>query len=351
MLNLFKNSMLGLVVGLAAAAAIGCGGEDSNQSPGVVSKIVDSVAVAISEGFGESEVVMATATEDETKPAIEEGSFGPIGRMIRTTDKLYAASPNGLIIYDFGSREYSLAPSTSEVRAVVEHAGNIYAGGADLYRLADGVLEKQPEQFEGVINTLQSYEHRLMIGTTTGLYSTSIFGKELLFEDVSVTAMVSGGGGLWVGTDGQGLYRWDGRDFQKRFLRRDSSLFDYIAALDFSHNHLYAASPNGLHVFNGGTWTTYVTSDGIPDANINDIDASGWMVYIGTDAGVVSLYDDQIAPVEGLEQQAVNGVVRKGNKLIYSTDADGIFRRSGKHQTQLVPPKELDQGELLLTAG
>ncbi len=351
MLKFNSKIISGLIIlSVLMLAVIGCDKGAENKK-GVIAQMVDSVAVAVGEGFAESALINVAAVDTEVEMVGEINGPGAVGQIVIGTNHLYGLCDAGLVVYDFAENDYSLIQNESPLMAITEHEGSIYVGGTELYRLVDGRLVKQEDQFEGVISALYSFEYRLMVGTEVNLYSTGIFGNELLLEDVSVSAMVSGGGGLWVGTDGQGLYRWDGDQFKKRYLRRDTALFDTILTLDFNHNHLYAASVNGLHLFNGGNWTTYTATDGIPMGEITDIDASGWVVYIGSDSGVVSLYNDELKRVDGLEYESVNSLARQGMRLIFSTDAEGIIRQSGKNRKTLVPYQEEKEAEYLLSAG
>ncbi|MDF1545681.1 MAG: hypothetical protein P1R58_11330 [bacterium] len=338
-----------LVLSVFSLVMIGCE-KETEQNKGAIAQMVDSVAVAVGKGFTETALVNAAAVDTEVQPAVQESGPGVADKMVLVSDNLYALCDAGVAVYDFTSKECTVIGSDADLNAIAEYEGSIYVGGTDLYRIENGNLIKQEEQFEGVISSLHSFEFRLMVGTQANLYSTGIFGQELLLEDVAVSAMASGGGGLWVGTDGQGLYRWDGENFQKRFLRRDTTLFDTILELDFSHNHLYAASVNGLHIYDGGDWTTYTVMDGLPAGDITAIDASGWVVYIGSDSGVVSLYDEELNRVAGLEFEPVNYVVRKGISLIASTETEGIIRQSGKSRKVLVPVEANEETEFLLSA-
>jgi len=120
-------------------------------------------------------------------------------------------------------------------------------------------------------------------------------------DDVSVTAMVSDGAGMWIVIDGQGLYRWDGDMFRKRYLLRDTSIFDNVYALDFNHDHLYVGAATGFFIFNGGRWEHRTIDNGLPSDDVRTIDASSWIVYVGTGEGVVSYFEKNIIPIKKLE--------------------------------------------------
>jgi ligand-binding sensor domain-containing protein len=199
-------------------------------------------------------------------------------------------------------------------------------------------------------NELCSFNYQLLIGTQCGLFTNSIFGNDLLMDDVSVTAMVADNAGVWVGTGGQGLYRWDGVDFQKRYLSRDPSLFDHINTLDFKHDHLYAGTRNGLHIYDGGSWETLTVEDGLPGNNVIDIDASNWVVYIATDNGIVSCFNYDFMPVAKLENTAAEAVLAKDRKVYVGTCEQGIQMKSGPVLKTLVEPDDAQTVEVVASA-
>ena len=348
-----KNSRK-LVFVVAAVAVmslltIGCGADDkkSSKNGDLFAEVIDSVASAVSEGIAESTANFASFKK-ETSQGI--GSKFGIGEIVMFQNKLYTTSQGGLIVYDFDTKKNCVIQSEESFEALTVHDGSVYAGGSSLYKVVGEELEKQPDQFEGSITELCSYGYRLMVGTDNGLYSVGIFGKESLMSDFPVSAMVPENEALWIGTDGAGLWRWNGEEFQKRHLRRDTTLFDTILSLDFQHNLLYAGSVNGLHIYNGGSWKTYDETSGLTSNNILDIDASGWTAYIVTDAGLFSLYNDDLQEVENLEGYDVNSVKVRGTRVIMGTETGGIISKRGKSINVLVSPDQDDKPEILTSA-
>jgi len=193
------------------------------------------------------------------------------------------------------------------------------------------------EEFEGAITSLYSYGYSLMVGTESGLYTTGLFGHDLLYDDIEVTAITADESGLWVGTNGEGLYRWDGEEFQKRYLLRDTAIFDTVNTLDFNHRHLYVGTNNGFHIFDGGCWTTLTALDGLPSDNVTTVNASAWVIYIGTDAGVISYFNGDFIPVKKMEESIVRDICLDGRKVIAATDFDGIVMKSGNVIKTIVP--------------
>ena len=268
------------------------------------------------------------------------GSVEGQGAVLRYLSDFLLPFDGGVIVYDFENKSYSIIPSGEKLSSVALHEEKVYVGGANLYTINDSTLEKVDEEFEGVVTNLFSYGYRLMVGTECGLYSTGIFGHELLFDGITVSAITADEDGLWIGTQGEGLYRWDGERFRKRFLLRDSTLFDFVNSLAYNHQHLYVGTDKGLHIFDGGRWENLSAADGLPSDFVRDIDASQWVVYIATDAGVTSYFNGDFMPVDKLEDKNVSVVsVRKG-RIIAGTDRDGILYKTNNILKTLVEPFE-----------
>lgn len=335
---------MGTVIVASLFLLIRCSARQETASGGLVGEVVDSVASTVVESLIHASVSPEGAVSVAGHPVASEAEEVP-GRLVAQVQdiaivgpKLYAAFDGGLAVYDFISKTSAIIRVDDKLGAVAVHDGEVYTGGTYLYLLNDTSLEKLDEEYAGAITTMFGYDYRLMIGTECGLYTRSAYGREMLMDDVTVTALVSDEGGLWVGTGGQGLYRWDGEKFRKRYLLRDPHLFDTVFALDFQHRHLYLGSSNGLHIFDGGRWLTRTVADGLPSNSVQTIDASQWVVYVGTEAGVVSYFDEVFLPVERLGDKDVNKVRMRGSRVVVATDYEGVLMKTRVALKTLVPP-------------
>lgn len=335
-------SLFGALIFASMVLLVRCAAEGETQETGFAGEVVDSVSAAIVENLRNAPLEkhpLQNAPSTKKQVCLE-----PIKLISNVTDivlfenKIYGVFEQGVAIYNLTHKTQELIRSDEKLDAIAVHEGRIYVGGSSLYELAGSSLERLDEDYAGVIKCLYSYDYRLMIGTECELYSRSSLGRELLLSSVSVQAMTHDPTGLWVGTGGQGLYRWDGTDFKQRYLLRDTSLFDTVNTLDYQHSHLYMGTNNGLHIHDGGRWQTYTLMDGLPSEIVRTIDASGWVVYIGTDGGVVSLFNDEILPVETLDSKKVNALLLKGRNLLAATDYEGILMKRGNVLKALIQP-------------
>ena len=178
-----------------------------------------------------------------------------------------------------------------------------------------------------------------MIGTTKGLYSRDVLGTRVLFEEVEVSALATENEeALWVGTDGEGLYRWDGSDFKKRYLQRDSTLFDHVTAIDYNHAHLYLGTTEAMYVFDGGRWSTVGPDEGLPAGEVTSIDASDWVVYVGTTNGLASYFNREISPIERFTGDHIGAIEVSGRRIVVATADEGLVLKLGPAYRILVAP-------------
>lgn len=334
----FKN--LGIAFTVAAFLLVGCSGEKPKGKTGLVNQVVNDSVNKFVENIVDASFSAAPVEVDT------EGTVSDVADMVILDSVLYAVYDGGLVTYDFRNKETSFIRNGEKFNSIARHNDRIFIGGEKLYTVSGNNLEPIDIVVEGTVKSLYSDGDRLFIGSDRGLYAGSVPGMERLMDDVSVTAMVSDGHSLWVGTDGQGLYRWDGDIFQKRYLLRDTSIFDNVYALDFNHDHLYVGAATGFFVFDGGRWEQFTSNDGLPDDNVKTIDASSWLVYIGTGEGVVSYFDHNIIPVKKFETTVASVLKSMGGKLIVGTYGDGVIMKAGSFVKTLVEPKSERKEEI-----
>jgi ligand-binding sensor domain-containing protein len=335
---MFKKTQLtaiGAAMLISALAFASCAADGETETVSAVEAVVEKPIETKTEAFVEAMIEQAIPeVEIECEPV---QLVTKIADMVIDGAKLFAVCEGAVITYDFSDKSYSVVGVDDKLRAVAIHDDAVYVGGQNLYKFNGAAVEKVDVQIGSDITNLYSYNDRLMVGSAQGLYSADGVTSELLLDDVVVSTMVADANGLWVGTMGQGLFRWDGEDFKKRYLLRDPTMFNTVNALDYNHDHLYVGADRGLHIYNGGRWEILTTAEGLPANNVRTIDASAWVVYAGTEEGVVSWFGGDLRPVKKLANKRVNSLKLRGNRVIAATDFEGILAQSNSRLKTLVP--------------
>ena len=339
--------ILALMVG-TTFTLVGCA--DKDEVPGTSGLYAESAdsAARDANGLGPAESPAASALLAST---IQVGTDAAptFNDLYASGDSIFAVHGKGLTIYNAKTGEYSTVTVDDNLWTIAVHDGNLFVGGDHLYRLAGSELQVVDNGVSGPINELQSFGPSLMIGTDSGLYAYDLAQTVHLFHGLDVTALVSDGGGLWVGTNGDGLYRWDGDVLQKRFLNRDSSLFDNVNALAYGHGHVYLGTDKGMYVYDGGRWETVSVEQGMPSDEIVSINADGWVVYVGTAGGAVTWYKQAVTPVKQLDEKIVTAFCRSGNRVIAGTLYDGLAIKNGRAVSFVMTPWTPDTRDLATT--
>lgn len=336
-------------VAILLVALVGCSSDDTGKkekSSGLMAEVIDSVAAAVAENIVDTPAVPVgetNAVELAVKKVVDETGLPPVNAIYVKGSLAYAGFNGGMLIYDLKDGEFSVTPIEEDIRAIAEHGDAVFAGGDELYEIDGAELIPVPEAVPGQINTLCSYGPSLMVGSTEGLFARNLIGLVPMLEDVDISALASAGEGLWIGTSGEGLYFFDDFDFNRRYLRRDTTLFDDVTALAYNHDHVYLGTPNGMFVYDGGRWETVDTVDGLPTSHVTSIDASGWVVYVGTTGGLSSYFDNTVTPVDRIGDFAVTAIARSGNRIIAGTEANGIILKVGPSIKTLVEPWQTGQ--------
>ena len=344
----FLIALLASMVGISIVL-VGCADKnDRNVMPESQAQALDSAARDIS-GDGPAQAATASVLA-ASDVRVGTGELPTVNDLYTAGDNVYVAYDKGLTIYNLKTAEHTVAKVNDDLRAIAANNDSIYVGGDNLYELIGSELRVIDEGVPGQINELCWFGPSLMIGTDSGLYARSLSESVQVLNDVNVTSMVSDGAGLWIGTNGDGLYRWDGNVFRNRYLTRDSSLLDNVSALAFSHGHLYVGTDNGMFVYDGGRWETVSFEQGMPSNEIVSIDADGWVVYVGTAGGTVTWYQHTVTPVKHLEETIVTAFSRSGIRLIAGTLYDGLAIKNGPAVSFVTAPWKSDTGDLATTS-
>jgi len=323
---------------MAAFIVAGCSSDDSGGTSGqtFTDQVIDDF---VDNTFAEAATDSLTA--DFAGDGIPDNVFrasGPqFNDVIKVGDIVYAATDDGIVTRNMIDGITGHIPTEDAIYALVDLGDKILAGGQQLFMLENGQLcnDEFMIGLPGPITALHPHGTSLLIGTTDGLFIFDFDGIHELAGGIEVSEMASDADGVWIGTFGQGLYRWDGENFRKRYLSRDSSLFDFVTAMHYNHNHLYLGTIDGLFIYDGGRWQPYGEADGLPSSEITAIDAGDWVIKIGTARGAVTFYEGEFKPMAKMETMVVSKFIKDGSKLLAATTNAGLVMKSGGLVTTL----------------
>ncbi len=282
----------------------------------------------------------ATTGEFDSQVVTDEDSFPPsipVYDMVIKDNLVYGLVNDGVLIHDLDDGSNFLIPSDEPLTAIADLGEKVAVAGSDIFLIEGDIVSDETFDLEldGPVTVLQPWGQRLFIGTTNGLYLLEFGDFRQLTEGVHVSALAVGDFGVWMGTAGQGLFYWNGDSFQKRFLRRDTSLFDNVTALAYNHNHLYLGTDKGLFVHDGGRWAQYSAAEGLPEDLITFINAEDYVIKIGTAGGPVTFFNNEFTPYRQLEGEVVYRLEKRGNSIIAATALSGLVKRSAGLVTTL----------------
>jgi len=230
---------------------------------------------------------------------------------------------------------------------------NRYVGGDGLYLLDENysLLADQIDLGRRVY-ALTEFGEGILVGGDEGLwYHRDLPGDEtvpqdtLLKEGIIVTALAEDRGGLWVGTYGDGLYRFDGQSWNRRYLERDTSMFDFVTALEYNYPNLWVGTEHTLFRYDGGKWAQMFVADSSETYNVTCVMTTPAATYIGLADGLLRYSDNTLVRNAEYDGMEVVGLCRSDKGVLVATRNDGIFTYKGKEE--IVSPEQLipDQKE------
>lgn len=149
-----------------------------------------------------------------------------------------------------------------------------------------------------------------------------------------ITAIAYNADGVWIGTAKNGIYRksYDSDQFRKYF-GADNSLGNSINYLFLDKTNLYAATKDGIHIFElkGDKTYHYNTSDGLPHNDIEHIyiDHDNRLLFATRSSGIFEI--DERGDVEGYftvgnHELAFNSIAQDVYDHVWvSTYGQGLF--------------------------
>lgn len=186
-------------------------------------------------------------------------------------------------------------PATRIESFLADSRGNRWIGtnkGLFLLNSSDGHPQIQPALgTNSILSLSEDREGNLWIGTeTAGLHilRQQNFHTLSALSDHVITAIVqTTDDAMWIGTNGDGLDRWQSSKVQHLSIRNGLLSEVILALAPGAHGDVWVGTPDGLNHIEKDKVTTFTSADGLPDDFIRsllaDDDGSLW---IGTRRGL-----------------------------------------------------------------
>jgi ligand-binding sensor domain-containing protein len=200
------------------------------------------------------------------------------------------------------------------VQSVLVVGGKVYAAtaGEGIWRYRDGALRRiTPDGGVGpLVNVLYSSGDGVLVGTldrgaflVRGSSPEDVVVLRLAdvvpaLDAVNVTCFVEDGGTIWVGTYGEGLYRWDREtNSLSRFRKRDGSIPDdwILAGVATDRAVYFGTFGGGVAVFDkeARVFRDLGIADGLSSADVASVAYWKPHLYFGTLGGGVTVFDER----------------------------------------------------------
>ncbi len=202
----------------------------------------------------------------------------------------------------------------------------------------------------GIVEILQDEGGAMWFATTTGVsrYEDGKFTNYTVANGLSHnrvwSMMMDSNGTLWAGTRG-GVCRFDGESFVPFPIPRAevenpysniSPLLAWGMAEDQAGNLWFGMDGEGVRKFDGESFTTYTTKDGLAGNNVRSVycDRRG-RIWFGTAKGGVSCYDGttfrNFTEKDGLTNNSISGILEdSAGNMWFSTLGEGACRYDGE---------------------
>jgi len=232
--------------------------------------------------------------------------------------------------------EAQLGVNASGVHHVFEdsHGVTWFATSNGLARRVNGVIEKLPDYGPKAHHAVRIYEDpsgSVWVAKQEGLFRVTAAGLELAAAGMDVRYMYGDrDGDLWVGTNGDGLFRF--KDRAARMFTSDDGLPNKIAmtVLATRDGALWAGfNCGGLTRFDGHTFRTYNEKDGLLNSCVWALAEDGnGDLWIGTYGGGLFRFHDQkftqYSKPQGLGSDRVTCILAARDGSVWVGTAAGV---------------------------
>jgi ligand-binding sensor domain-containing protein/signal transduction histidine kinase len=228
-------------------------------------------------------------------------------------------------------------------RAYEDAQGTVWIGKDEgLFRATSTRLELVAGGMQ-VRSLYSDRDGNLWVGTNgDGLYrykdrAVRMFTKaDGLPNDVVQTVLAAHDGTVWIGANCGGMSRFEGTHFQT-FSEKDGLVNDCVWALteDASHDLWIGTWGGGAFRYHNGAFTQYSKSQGMADDIVQSIVAArDGSVYFGTQNGVTRLRNGQLQSfrtADGLSAKSIFKLFEDRNGVIWAGTRRGLDRLVGDH--------------------
>jgi ligand-binding sensor domain-containing protein len=304
----------------------------------------------------------ATANETalpETAAFNDQNEFGPeVTTIFVDGDKLVIGTDNGLYLMPLNHpkrippepispEKRELGSAMIDLNVILPIGNDRYAGGNGLYKLDSDYTATFAGYYPGeTVNAVMEYGDGILVGTDKGLWfhctdPTNETGcvDAFIKPGIIVTALAKDHDGLWVGTYGDGLLFFDGRNWQERYLRRDTFALAFVNALDYSYPNLWVGTDEGIFRYDGGKWSQLFVNDSSEVYAVTSIMTARAATYIGTEGGLLRYSDGCLETADDFMGMAITKLCATKKDLIVATRTNGIYTYNGKEE--IVSPEQL----------
>lgn len=137
---------------------------------------------------------------------------------------------------------------------------------------------------------------------------------------------------LWVGTTA-GLKRYDGVSWQT-YSTLDGMIGNHVTAVTAARRGIWVGTTAGLNYYKNSEWIPYTAEDGkLPSNNISKIAVAGRTAWVGTDSGLVRIEDEEIrtfTKADGMLSSTIVDIAVDGDNNVWAAHPDGVTFYSGK---------------------
>lgn len=225
---------------------------------------------------------------------------------------------------------------------VKDRRGNTwYCTGKGVVRESGGRLERLAWEQGSALRAYEDAQGNIWIQKAVGLYRATATGLEAVDPRMQVWSLFSDrDGNLWVGTNGDGLYRFKNRAF--RMFTTEDGLPNNVqmTVLAASDGFVWTgANCGGLSRFDGTRFQTFNDKNGLGNTCVWAIaEDANQDLWIGTWGGGAYHFRNgiftQFSKSEGMSDDRVVGIVAARDGSIWFATQDGLTRlRNGQFRT------------------